>query len=168
MLIQNLHRRYLYIVIKLPPLSDLEQRIPNFLSCDNYGSLTTSNPDPLLDDTPTNDNKLHQVICNTFKIDYFQEMDTIIKLQNRLERKINHTLPALLPNKLNTMKQGPVTSGEGIRNKRAIPALAIIQGVAAIGGMMIKGINALVDAKRASSFSNAIKLINENVQITHD
>ena len=45
---------------------------------------------------------------------------------------------------------------------------AIIQGVAAIGGMMIKGINALVDAKRASSFNNAIKLINENVQITHD
>ena len=38
----------------------------------------------------------------------------------------------------------------------------------AIGGMMIKGINALVDAKRASSFNNAIKLVNENVQITHD
>ena len=63
---------------------------------------------------------------------------------------------------------GPFTSGEDVRNKRAIPALAIIQGVAAIGGMMIKGINALVDAKRASSFNNAIKLINENVQITHN
>ena len=168
MLLQNLQRRYLYIIIKLPHLSDLEQRIPSFPNCDNYGSLTASNPDPLLDDTPTNDNELHQVICNTFKIGYFQEMDTIIKLQNRLESKINHTLPALLPNKLNIMKQGPATSGEGIRNKRAIPALAIIQVVAAIGGMMIKGINALVDAKRASSFNNAIKLVNENVQITHD
>ena len=119
----------------------------------------------MLDNTPTNDNELHQVICNTFKIDYLQEMDIIIKIQNRLECKINYTLPALLPNK---MQQGPVTSGEGIRNKRAIPALAIIQGVAAIGGMMIKGINTLVNAKRASSFNNAIKLINENVQITHD
>ena len=49
-----------------------------------------------------------------------------------------------------------------------MPALAIIQGIAAIGGMMIKGVNALVDAKRASSFNNAIKLVNENVQITHD
>ena len=66
------------------------------------------------------------------------------------------------------MKQGPVTSGENVRNKRAISALAIIQGVAAIGGMMIKGINALVDAKRASSFNNATKLVNENVQITYD
>ena len=66
------------------------------------------------------------------------------------------------------MEQGLVTSGESTRNKREIPMLAIIQGVAAIGGMMIKGINALVDAKRASSFNNAIKLVNENVQITHE
>ena len=95
-------------------------------------------------------------------------MDIIIKLRNRLECKINYILPALLPNKLNITRQGLATSGENIRNKRAIPALAIIQGVSAIGGMMIKGINALVDAKRASSFNNAIKLVNENVQITHD
>ena len=168
MLLQNLHLRYLYILIKLPHLLDLEQRIPNFPNCDNYGLLNNGNPDPLLDDTLTNDNELHQVICNTFKIDYIQEMDTIIKLQNRLECKIDYILPALLPNKLNTMEQGPVTSGESVRNKRVIPALAIIQGIAAIGGMMIKGINALVDAKRASLFNNAIKLVNENVQITHD
>ena len=168
MLLQNLHHRYLYILIKLPHLLDLEQQIPSFPNCDNYGSLMASSPDPLLDDTPTNDKKLHQVICNTFKFDYFQEMDTIFKLQNRLECKINYTLLALLPNKLNTMEQGPATSGENVRNKRAIPTLAIIQGVAAIGGMMIKGINVLVDAKRASSFNNAIKLVNKNVQITHD
>ena len=54
MLLQNLHCRYLYSTIKLPHLSDLEQRTPNFLNCDNYGSLHPSNPDPLLDDTPTN------------------------------------------------------------------------------------------------------------------
>ena len=168
MLLQNLHRRYLYITIKLPHLSDLEQKIPNFPNCDNYGSLHAGNPDPLLDDTPTNDNKLHQVICNTFKIDYLQEMDIIFKIQNRLERKINYTLPALLPNKINTMQQGLAMSGEDARNKGAIPTLAIIQGVAAIGARMIKGINALVDAKRPSSFNNAIKLINENVQITHN
>ena len=69
-------------------------------------------------------------------------MDIIIKLRNRLECKINYTLLALLPKKLSIMRQGPATSGENIRSKRAIPALAIIQGVAAIGRMMIKGINA--------------------------
>ena len=35
------------------------------------------------------------------------------------------------------------------RNNRAIPLLAIAQGTTAIGGMLIKGINTLVDAKRA-------------------
>ena len=95
-------------------------------------------------------------------------MDVIIKLRDRLECQINYMLLALLPNKLNITKQGLATSGENIRNKRATPALAIIQGVAAIGRMMIKGINTLVDAKRASSFNNAIKLVKENVQITHD
>ena len=95
-------------------------------------------------------------------------MDIITTLKSRLECKINFTLPALLPNKFNMTTQGPATSSENIQSKRAIPALAIIQGMAAIGGMMIKGVNALVDAKRASSFNNAIKLVNENVQITHD
>ena len=95
-------------------------------------------------------------------------MDIIATLGRRLEHKINYTLPALLSNKFNVTMQGPVTSSENIRSKRAIPALAIIQGVAAIGGMMIKGVNALVGAKRASFFNNAIKLVNENVQITHD
>ena len=95
-------------------------------------------------------------------------MNVIIKLRNRLECKINYTLLALLPNKPNITRQGPATSGENVRSKRAIPALAIVQGVAAIGGMMIKGINTLVDAKRASSFNNAIQLVDENVQITYD
>ena len=95
-------------------------------------------------------------------------MDIITTLKGRLEHKINFTLTALLPNKINTTMQGSVTSIENIQSKRAIPALAIIQGIAATGGMMIKGVNVLVDAKRASSFINAIKLVNENAQITHD
>ena len=68
MLLQNLHCRYLYILIKLPQLLDIEQQIADFPNCDNYGSLTPSNPDPLLDDTPTNNNELHQVICNPLTI----------------------------------------------------------------------------------------------------
>ena len=34
MLLQNLHRRYLYIVIRLPHLKDLDQKIPSFPNCD--------------------------------------------------------------------------------------------------------------------------------------
>ena len=36
MLLQNLHHRYLYIVIRLPHLKDLDQKIHSFPNCDNY------------------------------------------------------------------------------------------------------------------------------------
>ena len=175
MLLQNLHCRYSYIVIRLPHLKDLDQKIPSFPNCNNYGIRRASNPNPLNDDTKTNDNELHQQLCVTFKIDYLQEMDIIMKVKTRFEYKINVTLPALLPNKIVQDSRGPATSSEktdheeqGSRNKRAIPLLVIAQGTAAIGGMLIKGINALVDAKTANSFNNAIKMLNANVEITHN
>ena len=175
MLLQNLHHRYLYIVIQLPHLKDLDQKIPSFPNCNNYGICRASNPNPLNDDTKTNDNELHQQLCVTFKIDYLQEMDIITKVKARLECKIDVTLLALLPNKVVQDPRGLVTSSDkakyeehSTRSKRAIPLLTIAQGTAAIGGMLIKGINALVDAKRANSFNNAIKMLNANVEITHN
>ena len=173
MLLQNLHCRYLYIVIRLPHLKDLDQKIPSFPTCDNYGIRRASNPNPLNDDTETNNNELHQQLCITFKIDYLQEMGIIMKVKARLEHKINVT--PLLPNKIIQDARGPVTSsaknvweGNGSRKKRAVSLLAIAQGTAAIGGMLIKSINALVDAKRTNSFNNAIKMLNANVEITHN
>ena len=92
----------------------------------------------------------------------------IIKVKVRLECKINITLPALLPNKIKdnsrgqqhlVMKMSKTTSCS--RNKRA-------QGTAEIGGMLIKGINALVDAKNASSFNNTTKMLYADIEITHN
>ena len=175
MLLQNLHHRYLCIVIQLPHLKDLDQKIPSFPNCDNYRIHRASNPNPLNDDMRTNDNELYQQLCGTFKINYLQEMSIITKVKVRLECKINVTLPALLPNKIPGYSRGLVTSSDKTgqeqlcsRSKRAIPLLAIAQGTAAIGSMLIKGINALVDAKRASSFNNTIKMLNANVEITHN
>ena len=141
----------------------------------HQGIHRASNPNPLNDDTRSNDNELHQQLCGTFQIDYLQEMDIITKVKVRLECKINITLLALLPNKITGYPRGPATFSDETgqdklcsRNKRAIPLLAIAQGTAAIGGMLVKGINALVDAKRVSSFNNAIKMLNANVDITHN
>ena len=175
MLLQNLHYRYLFIVIQLPHLKDLDQKIPSFPNCDNYGICRASNPNPLNDNTRTNDNELHQQLCVTFKIDYLQEMDIIMKVKSRLEHKINVTLPVLLPNKIVGDSRRLATSSDrtrqdkpSSRDKRAIPLLVIAQGMEAIGGMLIKGINTLVDAKRANSFNNAIKMLNANIEITHN
>ena len=87
MLLQNLHHRYLYIVIRLPHLKDLDQKIPSFPNFDNYGIYRASNPNPLNDDTKTNDNELHQQLCVTFKIlfagdGYHYESKSKIRVQN--------------------------------------------------------------------------------------
>ena len=175
MLLQNLHHRYLYIVIQLPHLKDLDQKIPSFPNCDNYRICRASNPNPLNDDTKTNGNELHQQLCVTFKIDHLQEMYIITKVKARSECKINVTLPALLPNKIVQHSRGLATSSDktghkehNTRSRRAIPLLAIVQGTAALGGMLIKSINTLVDVKRANSLNNAIKMLNANVKITHN
>ena len=73
MLLQNLHCRYLYILIKLPHLLDLEQKIPSFPNCNNYGALSANNPYPRLDDTPTNDNELHQIFAIILKLITFEK-----------------------------------------------------------------------------------------------
>ena len=55
----------------------------------------------------------------------------------------------------------------GSREKRAVPVMAILQAGVATGGTLIKGINALVDAKRAKSFNNALTMVVANVELTH-
>ena len=55
----------------------------------------------------------------------------------------------------------------GSTQKRAIPVMVILQAGAAISGTLIKGINALVDIKRAKSFNNALKMVDANIKLTH-
>ena len=102
---------YLHIVIQLPHLKDLDQKIPSFPNCDNYRIHRASNPNSLNDDTKTNDNELHQQLRVTFNIDYLQEMDIITKVKGRLECKINVTLPALLPTYLPSTKLYRIPEG---------------------------------------------------------
>ena len=45
--------------------------------------------------------------------------------------------------------------------------MVILQAGATIGGTLIKGIDALVDVKRAKSFNNELKMVAVNVKLTH-
>ena len=54
----------------------------------------------------------------------------------------------------------------GSREKRAVPVMVILQAGAAVGGTLIKGLNALVDAKRAKSFNNVLQMVATNVELT--
>ena len=77
-------------------------------------------------------------------------------------------LPALLPNKIIQTSKGPATAtglkGQlhfGSREKRVVPVMAIVQAGAAIGGTLIKGINALIDAKRQSHLTMLLKWLQQ-------
>ena len=101
-------------------------------------------------------------------------MDIIKQSKIQIEKKINRTLPALLPNKIIQTSKGLATAtgvkGQlhfGSREKRAIPVMAILQAGSTIGRTLIKGINALVDVKRAKSFSNALKMVAVKVELTY-
>ena len=134
----------------------------------------TSNPNLQSDVVKFNDNALHQEICKCFEVDYLEEINFIKQSKRCIENKINSTLPALLPSKKIQTSQEPATAtginGQlhfGSREKRAIPVLAILQAGVAIGGTLIKGINALVDAKGAKLFDNALKMVAANVELMH-
>ena len=101
-------------------------------------------------------------------------MDIIKQTKRCIEQKINGTLLALLLNKIIQTSKGLATAtgmkGQlhfGSREKRAIPVMVILQAGAARGGTLIKGINELVDSKRAKSFNNALKMVAANVELTH-
>ena len=110
MLLQNLHRHYLYIVVRLPKLKDPEQKILTFSDCDNYGISRSLNPNLTSDDVKLNDNVLHQQICTHFKVNYLEEMDIIKQTKRQIEQKIKGTLLALLPNKIIQTSKGPMTT----------------------------------------------------------
>ena len=172
--LQNLHRCYLYVVIRLSKLKDLDQKILTFPNCYNYGVCRSLNPNPTSDEVKLNDNASHQQICTCFKVNYLEEMDIIKQTKRQIEQKINETLPALLPNKIIQTSKGPVTvtglKGQlhfGSREKRAVLVMVILQAGAAIGGTLIKGIKTLVDVKRAKSFNYALKMVPANVELTH-
>ena len=83
----------------------LQNLHPSFPYCDNYRICRASNPNPLNDDTRTNDNELHQQLCGTFKIDYLQKMDIITKVKVTLECKINITLLAFYLTKYQVIQE---------------------------------------------------------------
>ena len=158
----------------MPKLKDLDQKILTFPNCDNCGIHRSSIPNPTSDDVKLNDNALHQQICTHFKVDHLEKMDIIKQTKRQIEQKIYVTLLALLPNKFIQTSKGLATAtgleGQlhfGSREKRTVPVMAIVQGGAAIGGTLIKGINTLVDAKREKSYNNTFKMVAANVELTH-
>ena len=80
--------------------------------------------------------------------------------------KIKHVMPRLLPNE-KALVYGKETLAGHIREKRAIPIGLIFLGVSAIGGLLIKGFNAISNYKKSTAMARAMKELYKAQEIDH-
>ena len=73
---------------------------------------------------------------------YNNLLSQIRTIKNDIEYKIKHVMPRLIPNE-KALVYGKETLAKHIREKRAIPIGLIFLGMSAIGGLLIKGFNAI-------------------------
>ena len=93
------------VVIRLPKLKDLQQKILTYPNCNNYGVSRSSNLNLTSDEVKLNDNALHQQIYTHFKVDYLEEMD-IIKQTKRLNKRLMRPFWPFYQTKLFTYQRG--------------------------------------------------------------
>ena len=75
-------------------------------------------------------------------------------------------MPRLLPNK-KALIYGKETKTDHERLKRAIPIGLIFSGVSAIGGLLIKGFNAISNYKKSKAMARAMKELYKAQEIDH-
>ena len=180
-LLQNLQRKYLFVALKLPTVDELKLNIPRFPQCSQYGYQRSAHPDPRHDNEKLNDEMIHQDICHHFHDVYDQWYIDLYEIQQRIEAKINTSLPAVLPNKvvkkdgyLAVELQGQTlfeesyyeTSPTG-RTKREV-VTAVISALGALGGMAIRGINAWIDNRKTKAMMKAMQSLYDNQDIIHN
>ena len=65
-------------------------------------------------------------------------------------------MPRLLPNE-RALIYGKATKAQFTRQKRAVPIGLIFSGISAIGGLIIKGFNAISNYKKSKAMAKAMK-----------
>ena len=90
----------------------------------------------------------------------------IRQIRGDIEYKIKHVMPRLLPNE-QALLYGKQTKTEHDRQKRAIPLGLIFSGVSAIGGLFIKGFNAISNYKKSKAMAKAMKQLYHAQEIDH-
>ena len=75
-------------------------------------------------------------------------------------------MPRLLPNE-KVLIYGKETKAEHERQKCAIPIGLIFSGVSAIGGLLIKGFNAISNYKKSKAMARAMKELYKAQEIDH-
>ena len=179
-LMPGLKRTYLFVAIDLPQQADLMDNPPEFPSCNEWGNRNLEYWQNTEIDIPDISELIHQQVCRDHSAAYDEMLEMIKHRRVNITYKIENVLPSLLPNAIVNSNQGKAielpngqlwTSEMESRTKRAIPLAAvpaIFAGVQAVGGLVIKGINAVASYKRSKAMAGAMKKLYANDQILHN
>ena len=158
----------LFLAVDLPKIEDLYHEPPEFPNCSMWAALdpfyknyySTKGSYYIKWTTYKEINEslsflneaVHHKVCIQYQSKYNNLLSQIRTIKNDIEYKIKHVMPRLLPNK-KALVYGKETLAEHIREKRAIPIGLIFSGVSAIGGLLIKGFNAISNYKKSKQWT---------------
>ena len=109
---------------------------------------------------------VHHKVCIQYQSKYNNLLSQIRTIKNDIEYKIKHVMPRLLPNEKALVYRKEMLA-EHIREKHAIPIGLIFSGVSAIGGLLIKGFNAISNYKKSTAMARAMKELYKAQEIDH-
>ena len=112
------------------------------------------------------DEAVHHKVCIQYQTKYNNLLAHIRTIRGDIEYKIKHVMPRLLPNE-RALLYGKRTKVEHNREKRAIPLGLIFSGIGAIGGLIIKGFNAISNYKKSKAMVKAMKQLYAAQAIDH-
>ena len=172
----------LFLTIDLPKLEDLHHDPPAFPNCTTWAVPHPMHKDYYstggeyyikwtaykeLNESISFLNKaVHHKVCIQYQTKYNNLIEHILTIKRDIEYKIKYVMPRLLPNK-KALIYGKEMKTEHIRLKRAIPIGLIFSGVSAIGGLLIKGFNAISNYKKSKAMARAMKELYKAQEIDH-
>ena len=172
----------LFLAIDLPKLEDLHHDPPAFPK-----STTWAAPHPMHKDYYSTGGEyyikwttykelnesisflneaVHHKVCIQYQTKYNNLIEHICTIKRDIEYKIKYVMPRLLPNE-KAFIYGIESKTENIRLKQAIPIGLIFSGVSAIGGLLIKGFNAITNYKKSKAMARAMKELYKAQEIDH-
>ena len=187
-LIPGLQRLQLFLTIPLPQLLDITHEPPQFPSCeewnihkhdhvvsaDDMGEVLLKHTAyvELNKEYPFLDEAVHYDTCVRIRDKYHNMLTAIQELKRNVTYKLTTIIPKLLPNEeavrhyQETIFHQQQETDKPVRNKRALGL--IFAGVSAIGGLIMKGINAYSSYKKSKAMSRAMEQLYTMQRLDHD
>ena len=172
----------LFLAIDMPKIKDLYHEPPAFPNCTTWAAPLPENRNyygtggeyyikwttykELNESISFLNEAVHHKVCIQYQTKYNKLLAHIQTIKDDIEYKIKHIMLRLLA-KEKALIYGKETKAEHHREKCAIPIGLIFSRVSAIGGLLIKGFNAISNYKKSKAMARAMTELYKAQEIDH-